>query len=98
MTSLTEAYDGTAPGVTSRRLYAGTALVFLGALLAVVAVLVATTDLFGGYAVNLWGEMAARFATVRAAGILAGYIVPAAGPRITPRWRTGEYRRCRRTR
>ncbi|WP_226006859.1 DUF7139 domain-containing protein [Natrinema salinisoli] len=76
MTSLTEAYDGTAPGVTSRRLYAGTALVFLGALLAVVAVLVATTDLFGGYAVDLWGEMAARFATVRAAGILAGLSVP----------------------
>ncbi|WP_226479663.1 DUF7139 domain-containing protein [Natrinema amylolyticum] len=76
MTSLTEAYDGTAPGVTSRRLYAGTALVFVGALVAVVAVLVATTDLFGGYAVELSGEMSARFATVRAAGMLAGLSVP----------------------
>lgn len=78
MTSLTEAYDGTAPGVTSRRLYAGTALVLLGAVLAVVAVLVATTDLFGGYAVALSGEMAAQFATVRAAGVLAGLSVPTA--------------------
>ncbi|MGQ3413567.1 DUF7139 domain-containing protein [Natrinema sp. LN54] len=78
MTSLTEAYDGTAPGVTSRRLYAGTALVVLGALLAVVAVLVATTDLFGGYAVELSEGMAAQFATVRAAGVLAGLSVPTA--------------------
>ncbi|MDS0475010.1 hypothetical protein [Natrinema sp. 1APR25-10V2] len=76
MTSLTEVYDGTARGVTSRRLYAGTALVLLGALLAVVAVLVATTDLFSGYAVEFSGDMAAQFATVRAAGVLAGLSVP----------------------
>ncbi|WP_222918461.1 hypothetical protein [Natrinema sp. SYSU A 869] len=76
MTSLTEAYDGTAPGVTSRRLYAGTALVLLGAFMAVVAVLVATTDLFGGYAVELSGGMSAQFATVRAAGMLVGFSVP----------------------
>ncbi|PCR90002.1 DUF7139 domain-containing protein [Natrinema ejinorense] len=76
MTSLTEVYDGTAPGVTSRRLYTGTALVLLGAALAVVAVLVATTDLFGEFAVELSGELAPRFATVRVAGILAGFSVP----------------------
>ncbi|QLG48268.1 DUF7139 domain-containing protein [Natrinema halophilum] len=76
MTSLTEVYDGTAPEVTRRRLYAGTAFVLLGAFLAVVAVLVATTDLVGGYAVDLSGEMAAQFATVRAAGVLAGLSVP----------------------
>ncbi|SEV83099.1 DUF7139 domain-containing protein [Natrinema salifodinae] len=76
MTSLTEVYDGTASGVTGRRLYAGTALVVFGAALAVVAVLVATTDLFGGFAADISGEMAARFATVRAAGILAGLSVP----------------------
>ncbi|TMT86819.1 hypothetical protein E2L06_09485 [Haloterrigena sp. H1] len=78
MTSLTEVYDGTAPGVTSRRLYAGTALVLLGAVLAVVAVLVATTDLFGGYVVALSGDIAPQFATVRIGGALAGLSVPTA--------------------
>jgi len=78
MTSLTEVYDGTAPGVTSRRLYAGTALVILGAILAVVAVLVATTDLFSGYAVELSGDIAAQFATVRVGGALAGLSIPIA--------------------
>ncbi len=78
MTSLTEVYDGTAPGVTSRRLYTGTALVLLGAVLAVVAVLVATTDLFGGYVVALSGGIAPQFATVRIGGILAGLSVPTA--------------------
>ncbi|AFO56556.1 hypothetical protein [Natrinema sp. J7-2] len=76
MTSLTEAYDGTAPGVTSRRLYSGMALVVLGALMAVVAVLVATTDLLGGYAIALSGDLSAQFATVRAASMLAGLSVP----------------------
>ncbi len=47
MTSLTEVYNGNAREVSSlRRLYAGTALVLAGAVLAVLAVLVATTDLF----------------------------------------------------
>ncbi|MFA9416759.1 hypothetical protein [Natrinema sp. HArc-T2] len=78
MTSLTEVYDGTGPGVTSRRLYAGTALVLLGAVLAVVAVLVATTDLFGGYVVALSGDIAPQFATVRVGGVLAGLSVPTA--------------------
>ena len=78
MTSLTEVYDGTAPEVTSRRLYAGTALVLLGALLAVVAVFVATTDLFGGYAVALSDDIAAQFAAVRVGGALAGLSVPIA--------------------
>ncbi|OAQ54329.1 hypothetical protein HTG_01955 [Natrinema mahii] len=78
MTSLTDVYDGTASGVTSRRLYAGTTLVVLGAILAVVAVLAATTDLVGGYAVALSNGMAAKFATVRAAGVLAGLSVPTA--------------------
>ncbi len=78
MTSLTEVYDGTASGVTSRRLYAGTTLVGLGAILAVVAVLVATTDLVGGYAAALSSGLAPEFATVRAAGVLAGLAVPTA--------------------
>ncbi|AGB31305.1 hypothetical protein C488_00934 [Natrinema pellirubrum DSM 15624] len=78
MTSLTEVYDGTASGVTSRRLYAGTTLVILGAILAVVAVLAATTDLVGGYAAALSSGMAAQYATVRAAGVLAGLAVPTA--------------------
>ena len=47
MTSLTEVYEGNAREVSSlRRLYAGTGLVLAGAVLAVLAVLVATTDLF----------------------------------------------------
>ncbi len=72
MTSLTEVYDGTKrQGASLQRLYAGTALVCLGAVLAVVAVLVATTDLFGGY-------LADQFAAVRAAGVLAGIGVPTA--------------------
>ncbi|QFU81221.1 DUF7139 domain-containing protein [Natronorubrum aibiense] len=77
MTSLTEAYDGSAREVASpRRLYTGTALVLLGAVLAVVAVLVATTDLLGEYALALSKGMAPQFATVRAAGVLAGLSVP----------------------
>lgn len=72
MTSLTEVYDGSEREVASlRRLYAGTALVCLGAVLAVVAVLVATTDLFTGY-------LGGHYAAVRAAGVLAGIGVPAA--------------------
>ncbi|MFC4543455.1 hypothetical protein ACFO5R_16105 [Halosolutus amylolyticus] len=80
MTSLTEVYDGAArEGASLRRLYAGTALVCLGAILAVVAVLVATTDPFGGYVVELtaW-EMADHYAAVRVAGVLAGLGVPVA--------------------
>ncbi|ELY98699.1 hypothetical protein C482_11495 [Natrialba chahannaoensis JCM 10990] len=80
MTSLTEAYQGNAREVTSlRRLYAGTALVLLGATLAVVAVLVATTDFFADLAIGLseWG-MDDQYAVVRVAGVLAGIGVPAA--------------------
>ncbi|SDR13380.1 DUF7139 domain-containing protein [Natronobacterium texcoconense] len=80
MTSLTEVYEGNERQVTSlRRLYAGTALVMLGAVLSVVAVLVATTDLFADLVVGLadWG-MADNFAVVRVAGVLAGVGVPAA--------------------
>ncbi|AFZ73217.1 DUF7139 domain-containing protein [Natronobacterium gregoryi] len=80
MTSLTEVYEGHEREVTSlRRLYAGTALVLLGAVLSVVAVLVATTNLFAGFVVELadWG-MSDNFAVVRVAGVLAGVGVPAA--------------------
>ncbi len=71
MTSLTEVYDGNGAAVTSlRRLYAGTALVLLGAALAVVAVFVATTDLFAAY-------VGGQFGAVKWAGILAGLGVPA---------------------
>ncbi|SEP78005.1 DUF7139 domain-containing protein [Natrinema salaciae] len=78
MTSLTEAYDGTASGVTSRRLVAGTALVGLGAVLAVVAVLVATTDFFGRFAVELAPAVADDLAPIRVGGVLAGLSVPTA--------------------
>ncbi|WP_247001966.1 DUF7139 domain-containing protein [Halosolutus gelatinilyticus] len=80
MTSLTEVYDGTAREAASlRRLYAGTALVCLGAVLSMVAVLVPTTDPFTGYVVELtaW-EMGDHYAAVRVAGVLAGIGVPAA--------------------
>ncbi|APW98143.1 hypothetical protein CHINAEXTREME_10240 [Halobiforma lacisalsi AJ5] len=80
MTSLTEVYEGTEREVTSlRRLYAGTALVLLGAALAIVAVLVATTDLFAGLAIGVvdWG-IADQFVVVQVAGVLAGLGVPAA--------------------
>ncbi|MDQ2049564.1 hypothetical protein RBH26_03620 [Natronolimnohabitans sp. A-GB9] len=79
MTSLTEVYDGTAREVASpRRLYAGTALVLLGAILAVVAVLMATTDLFSGYVTTVSPGMDAHFASIRLAGVLAGLGVPIA--------------------
>ncbi|TYL39235.1 hypothetical protein CV102_08085 [Natronococcus pandeyae] len=80
MTSLTEAYQGNTREVTSlRRLYAGTSLVLLGAMLSVLAVLVPTTDLFAGYVAGAtaW-EMPDHYATVRVAGALAGVGVPAA--------------------
>ncbi|GAB7020206.1 DUF7139 domain-containing protein [Halostagnicola bangensis] len=72
MTSLAEVYQGNEREVSSlRRLYAGTILVVIGAILAVVAVLVATTELFSGY-------FADQYAALEAAGILAGIGVPAA--------------------
>ncbi|RKD95212.1 DUF7139 domain-containing protein [Halopiger aswanensis] len=79
MTSLTEVYDGNGRGVSRRRLYAGSGLVLCGAVLAVVAVLVATTDLFADLVVGFtdWG-MAEQFTVVRVAGVLAGMGVPAA--------------------
>ncbi|AEH38696.1 DUF7139 domain-containing protein [Halopiger xanaduensis] len=79
MTSLTEVYDGNGRGVSRRRLYAGSGLVLCGAVLAVVAVLVATTDLFADFVVGFadWG-MAEQFTVVRVAGVLAGMGVPAA--------------------
>ncbi|MHC3438476.1 DUF7139 domain-containing protein [Natrialbaceae archaeon A-gly3] len=71
MTSLTEVYEANEREVSSlRRLYAGTGLVVLGAVLAVVAVLIATTDLFS----PLVGD---EFGAIRWAGILAGLGVPA---------------------
>lgn len=72
MTSLTEAYQGNAREVSSlRRVYGGLGLVLLGAGLAILAILVATTDLFGHV---LTGE----FATRRYGGILGGLAVPVA--------------------
>ncbi len=67
MTSLTDAYER--EGTTPRRVYAGTALVFAGAILAVLGVLVATTDLFGSYGSD-------QFGAIKLAGILAGSAVP----------------------
>lgn len=80
MTSLTEVYEENKRGVTSlRRLYAGTALVLLGAVLSVVAVLVATIDPLATVVAGAvdWG-MDDHFAVVRVAGALAGLGVPAA--------------------
>ncbi|NKE34872.1 DUF2157 domain-containing protein [Natronococcus sp. JC468] len=80
MTSLTEVYRGgarTGPG--RRRLYAGTGLVALGAVLAVLGVVLATTELFDGIVAEATGwEMAAHYATVRFAGVAAGIGVPSA--------------------
>lgn len=89
MTSLTEAYEGNTREVTSlRRLYAGTGLVVLGAVLSVVAVLLATTDLFSGVATVIadpYGSIESsatggveHYTSVRIAGVLAGLGVPAA--------------------
>ncbi len=89
MTSLTEAYDGNAREVTSlRRLYTGTGLVLLGAVLSMVALVIATTDLFSGVATTVadpFGtiEVTAtgsihHYASVRLAGVMAGLGVPAA--------------------
>lgn len=79
MTSLTEVYDGTAREVASpHRLYAGTALVLIGALLAVVAVIMATTDLLGGYAAVLSPGMETHYASIRLADVLAGLGIPTA--------------------
>ncbi|RQG91960.1 DUF7139 domain-containing protein [Natrarchaeobius chitinivorans] len=79
MTSLTDVYEGDARGVTSpRRLYAGTALVLVGAVLAAVAVLFAATDLFGWFVGSLAWEMGETYASVRIAGLLAGLGVPVA--------------------
>ncbi|MFC6716940.1 hypothetical protein ACFQGT_16200 [Natrialbaceae archaeon GCM10025810] len=71
MTSLTEVYRGKKREVSNpKRLYAGMALVFLGALLVVVALLVAATDLFAGF-------VADSYEAVKYAGVLAGVGVPA---------------------
>ncbi|AGB38338.1 DUF7139 domain-containing protein [Natronococcus occultus] len=80
MTSLTEVYQGDArSGPSRRRLYVGTGLVASGAVLAVLGVVLATTELFDGIVASATGwEMAAHYATVRLAGIVAGVGVPAA--------------------
>jgi len=89
MTSLTEAYDGAEREVTSlRRLYTGTGLVVLGAVLSVVAVVLATTDLFASLSTTIadpYGTIEAHagseighYTSVRIAGTLAGVGVPAA--------------------
>lgn len=80
MNSLTEVYRGDArAGPGRRRRYAGTALVGVGAVLAVLGVVVATTGLLDGVVATLtdW-EMAIQYATVRIAGVLAGVGVPIA--------------------
>jgi hypothetical protein len=80
MTSLTEAYQGNAREATSlRRLYAGAALVLLGAALSILAVVVPTTEFFTARVANAtaW-EMADRYAAVRVSGVLAGVGVPTA--------------------
>lgn len=70
MTSLAEAYERNEREVTSpRRRYAGTALVLSGAALAVLALLVVTTDLFSFLAS---GTRSSR----ELAGTLGGFAVP----------------------
>ena len=71
MTSLSEVYEHNQREVSSlRRLYAGTGLVLAGAALAVLALLVATTDLFGFLVSD-------TYAARELAGILGGLAVPA---------------------
>ena len=71
MTSLSDAYQQNAREVSSlERLYAGTALVLAGAALAVLALVVATTDLFGAFLTD-------KYAARELAGILGGLAVPA---------------------
>jgi hypothetical protein len=80
MTSLTEVYRGDArAGPGRRRRYAGAALVAVGAVLAVLGVVVAASELLDGVVAALtdW-EMAIQYATVRIAGALAGVGVPVA--------------------
>jgi hypothetical protein len=80
MTSLTEAYQGNARDATSlRRLYAGAALVLLGAGISVLTVLLPTTEFFTTLVadVTTW-ETADHYASVRVAGVLAGVGVPMA--------------------
>ncbi|MFC3958013.1 DUF7139 domain-containing protein [Halovivax cerinus] len=70
MTSLTEAYNGNKREVTStRRLYTGTGLVLAGGVLAVLAILVATTDHLSFVAS---GTLPSR----EVAGTLGGLAVP----------------------
>lgn len=70
MTSLSDAYEENKREVTStRRLYTGTALVLAGGLLAVLAILVATTDMLSFVAS---GTLPSR----EAAGTLGGLAVP----------------------
>ncbi|KDE57977.1 hypothetical protein EL22_08185 [Halostagnicola sp. A56] len=72
MTSLTEVYRGNEREVSSlRRLYTGAVLVAIGAILAVVAVFVATTELFSSYFPHPLGP-------IRGAGVMAGIGVPTA--------------------
>lgn len=71
MTSLSEVYERNEREVTSpQRLYAGTALVLTGAALAILAVLVVTTDLFSFVTTD-------TYAARKIAGILGGLAVPA---------------------
>ncbi|MFP8953579.1 hypothetical protein ACLI4Z_11475 [Natrialbaceae archaeon A-arb3/5] len=79
MTSLTDVYEGNERQAGSlKRLYAGTMLVLLGAILAVAAVLLAATDFLAGFVASLSWEMEAQYASVRIAGALAGLGVPVA--------------------
>ncbi len=71
MTSLTEVYNGGTGGTNLRRLYAGTVLVVVGALLALIAVLISTTSVFAG-------AFSDQYAPVLWAGVLAGTGVPLA--------------------
>ncbi len=72
MTSLTEVYDGGTGGTNLRRLYAGTVLVAIGGILAVIAVLISTTTLFSeSFSDPVYGP-------VLWAGVLAGTGVPLA--------------------
>lgn len=69
MTSLAETYDGGGDRLGRRRTYLGTGLFAVGAIMVIVAILLATTDLIAS---NM-GVYAAR----ELAGILAGLGVPA---------------------
>lgn len=69
MTSLAEVYEGVG-GTSLRRIYLGTSLFAIGAILVITAILIASTDILASFDIGTFGAR-------RIAGLLAGLGVPA---------------------